>query len=199
MPSGKRINRRDLSQKTFYRDQLNLVNNFSQEQEKAIELAPELAQIYQRQMKQKMEKYELDWDMAEKDREYFEPYSKTEQFVSRQPTLVRPNSRSKSLLYKKAQGAKSPTNNNQFQMNQEIQNLKQLRRSRFFNDTGGGSQLSKGSYFLQQNRMVKHGKFKTSYIPQKRQVYNIQNYCKLANKSGYTKKQDVSQSMQLPA
>ena len=29
-------------------------------------------------MKQKMEKYELDWDMAEKDKEHFEPYSKTE-------------------------------------------------------------------------------------------------------------------------
>ena len=52
---------------TFYAAQLQAVSSISKGQEKALEMAPELSEIYREQLKRREEKFGLDWDMSGKD------------------------------------------------------------------------------------------------------------------------------------
>ena len=100
-------------------------------------MAPELSEIYLTQLRRKEEKYGVDWDMSGQEQDRFEHFAKKDQFVSRQPTKMKSNSRSSSLLYMKSKQEISDTH--PFQLKQEVQNLKDLRRSRFFSELGHSS------------------------------------------------------------
>ena len=60
-------------------------------------------------MKRKEEKYGVDWDMSGQDQCKFEHFTSQNKFVSRQPTKMKPNSRSSTLLYKKSNADASET------------------------------------------------------------------------------------------
>lgn len=159
-------------------------------------MAPELSEVYLAQMQRKEEKYGVDWDISGQDQNLFEHFAQNNKFVSRQPTKMKLNSRSSTLLYKKSNTETSETQ--PFQLSQEVRNLKALRRSRFFNEQGQSSQQSKGSYFLLQNRKMNYGKFSTTYMPQQKLIDNIKTYCKLANMRGYANKEIQKNNQSLP-
>lgn len=72
--------------------------------------------------------------------------------------------RSSSLLYiKKEKNTEARIPVDVSGISKKVEDLKELRRSRFFNGVGRSSQASASSHFLLQSRNVKHGLFTTTH------------------------------------